>query len=82
MKTGDQTRSVTRTIIWGIISLAAYLLIFLNQEVVTKYFTQGGFFALVVIITAIAFSVIHGAFANYLLEALGIHAIQKEKGGH
>ena len=81
MKPGNQARPIKQTILWGIISLAAYFLIFANQQTVTHYFTQGGFFALVVVVTALAFSVIHGAFASYLLEALGIRAIQK-KGGH
>jgi len=81
MKPGNQARPVKQTILWGIISLTAYLFIFLNQQTVTHYFTQGGFFALVVLATALVFSMIHGAFANYLLEALGIRAIQN-KGGH
>lgn len=82
MKKNNQARPVRQTILWGIVSLVAYLLVFLNQQTVTYYFTQGGFYALVVIITALVFSFIHGAFANYLLEAVGIRAIQKQKGGH
>jgi len=82
MKPDNQARPVRQAIFWGIISLAAYLLVFLNQQTVTHYFTQGGFYAVLVVITALMFSFIHGAFANYVLEALGIRAIQKEKGGH
>ncbi len=82
MKTTNQAKLIRQTIFWGIISLAAYLLVFLNQQAVTHYFTQGGFYAFAVIFTALAFSFIHGAFANYLLEAAGIRAIKKDKGGH
>ncbi|MGQ9823764.1 MAG: hypothetical protein ACUVSK_01995 [Desulfotomaculales bacterium] len=75
-----QTRPVKQVFFWGVISLAAYLLIFLNEQAVTSYFARGGFSAIVVIVTALSFSFIHGAFANYLLEVAGIRAAQK--GGH
>lgn len=77
----DKTRPVRQVIIWGLISLALYLALFLNQETVTYYFTRGGSFAIVVVLTPIVFSFIHGAFANYLLEALGIQPLKK-KGVH
>lgn len=80
MKTNTPARPVKQTVLWGIISLAAYLLVFLNQQAVTQYFTRGGFSALAVIATALFFSFIHGAFASYLLKAAGIRAIKK--GGH
>lgn len=75
-----QPRPVKEAVIWGIISLTAYLLVFFNQEAVTSYFARGGVASLALIATAIAFSFIHGAFANYLLETLGIRPLKK--GGH
>jgi hypothetical protein len=75
-----QVKPVKQALFWGVISLAAYLLIFLNEQAVTSYFARGGFSAIVVIVTALSFSFIHGAFANYLLEVAGIRAAQK--GGH
>ncbi|MGB9903607.1 MAG: hypothetical protein ACPLQO_02920 [Desulfotomaculales bacterium] len=75
-----QAKPVKQVLFWGVISLAAYLLIFLNEQAVTSYFARGGFSAIVVIVTALSFSFIHGAFANYLLEVAGIRAAQK--GGH
>lgn len=69
-------------ILWGIVSLAAYLLVFLNQEAVTRYFTKGGFFTAAVVITALAFALIHGTFASYVLEVLGIEALKREKEDH
>lgn len=61
-----------RAILFGAFSVSAYLLVFLNEATVTKYFTKGGVYAAAVIATAIAFSLIHGTFANYLLELFGI----------
>lgn len=75
-----QAKPVKQVLFWGVISLAAYLLIFLNEQAVTSYFARGGFSAIVVIVTALSFSFIHGAFANYLLEVAGIRAAQR--GGH
>jgi hypothetical protein len=72
-----QAKPVKQALFWGIVTLAAYLLVFLNQEAVTSYFARGGFSAIVVIVTALSFSFIHGAFANYLLEVAGIRAAQK-----
>lgn len=68
MKT--QAKALRRAIFWGIISLAAYVFFFLNQESATQYFTQGGFSTLVLVVTVLAFSIIHGAFASYLGEAM------------
>ncbi|MDQ0286755.1 multisubunit Na+/H+ antiporter MnhB subunit [Desulfofundulus luciae] len=77
MKKSNQIRPVRQAILWGIISLVAYLALFLNQEFVTHYFAQGGVFAIAVVLTAMAFSFIHGAFASYLLETLGIRPLKK-----
>ena len=74
-----QGTTLMRAIMWGIFSLGAYLLLFLNQEAVTRYFTKGGIFALVIIITALAFSLIHGSFAGYVLEILGIRPLRHDK---
>lgn len=76
----ERKRPIKEAIIWGLISLTAYLLVFLNQEAVINYFARGGAVSAVLIVLAITFSLIHGTFANYLLEALDIRPLQK--GGH
>jgi len=68
------SKSLTRAVLFGAFSLSAYLLIFLNADTVTDYFTRGGVYTIAVIGTAVAFSLIHGTFANYVLELLGIRA--------
>lgn len=75
-----KSRPIKRAVLWGIVSLAAYLLIFLNQDTITQYFTRGGFMAAVVVITAISFSIVHGTFAHHILDILGIEALVKHKG--
>lgn len=80
MKTKNNSRSVIRAVIWGLISLAMYLMVFLNQQAVTDYFTRGGFYAAPLIVTALVFSLVHGAFASYFIEAIGFRPASK--GGH
>lgn len=74
-----QARLVKRALLWGVVSVTIYVLVFLNQDTVTRYFTEGGIFALVVVVTALAFSLIHGSFASYILELLGIQPAQGGK---
>jgi len=70
---------IKRALFWGAISVSMYVLVFLNQDAVTQHFTKGGAFALVVVLTALAFSLIHGSFANYLLDLSGIRPLQEKK---
>jgi hypothetical protein len=80
MATNTNKRPVGKAIIWGIITVAAYLAVFLNVDTVMEYFTRGGVFAGVVLVTALFFSFLHGSFANYLIESLGLKPLTK--GGH
>jgi len=81
MATNTKERPVGKAIIWGIITVAAYLAVFLNVDTVMGYLTRGGgVFAVIVLVTALFFSFVHGAFANYLIESLGLKPLTK--GGH
>jgi peptidoglycan/LPS O-acetylase OafA/YrhL len=78
-------RALKRAFFWGVISLSIYLAVFLNQDFVTRHFTRGGIFALVIIVTALAVSLIHGSFANYTIDISGIRPYQdgkQQEGGH
>jgi hypothetical protein len=75
-------KRVMRISCWGIVSLAMYLGIFLNQGTITEYFTQGGYFALAVVGTALAFALVHGTFASYVLENLNFRAANRSKDDH
>lgn len=73
-------KSALKAVLWGIISAVMYFLVFANQKAITDAFSQGGIFALAIILTALAFSVVHGAFANYFIEVIGFKPVKK--GGH
>jgi hypothetical protein len=38
--------------------------------------------AAAIVVTALIFSVVHGTFANYVLEVFGITALKHDKEGH
>lgn len=66
-----------QTLIFGSISLAAYLYVFSNEKLVTDVFTRGGIYTVWPIGTALFFSFIHGAFGSNLLTLLGLEAKKK-----
>ena len=63
-----------QALIFGAISLSAYLYVFSNEEWVTNTYTMGGWHWVYPIGTALAFSFIHGAFGSNLLSVLGLEA--------
>ncbi len=72
-----RTGSIRQMVFWGLASLVLYLAVFMNQQAVTDYFTRGGLYAVPVIVTALVFSFVHGAFANYLIEVIGFKPLSK-----
>lgn len=68
---------IVKTIAFGALSAAMYTVLFMNSAVVMTYFTKGMVYAALPIITAFAFSFVHGAFAGNVWTLLGIEAAQK-----
>lgn len=68
-----------KAILFGLLSIGCYVGLFSNKAIVMDYFTRGGKYAGLVILTAFVFSFIHGAFASNTLEVLGLEAAKKKK---
>ena len=66
-------------IILGIGSLALYVVLLTQQEVVNEYFTKGGGYAFLPIGAAFLFSVVHGNFTGNFWTVLGVEASKKKK---
>ncbi|WP_198013827.1 hypothetical protein [Desulforegula conservatrix] len=64
-----------KTLIYGIISVALYAAVFTHAEIVMSYFTKGGLYSALPIVTVFIFSFVHGAFAGNLWSLLGIEAV-------
>jgi hypothetical protein len=66
-------------IILGIMSLALYVVLLTQQEVVNEYFTKGGVYAFLPIAAAFIFSIVHGNFTGNFWTLLGVEASKKKK---
>ncbi len=76
-ESANRGKLIGRTIGLGLGSVALYAAVFTNSGTVMKYFTKGGIFAALPILTVFAFSFVHGAFASNLWSLLGIEATKK-----
>lgn len=72
-------KPVGKMVLTGIISVALYGALLMNQDVINANFSKGGLFAVLPILTAFVFSFIHGAFTGSFWSVLGVEA-SKRKG--
>jgi hypothetical protein len=70
-------KALKSTILFGAITAAMYLAVFLNEGTVMTYFTKGGIYAALPVLTVFAVSFAHGAFTGSFWSALGIEASKK-----
>lgn len=63
-----------KTVVTGIMSVSLYTILFMNVETVMLWFTKGGGYAALPILTALLFSLVHGAFTGNIWTLLGINA--------
>ncbi|MBI5199746.1 MAG: hypothetical protein HZA09_07015 [Nitrospirae bacterium] len=75
----EKKNPLWKTIILGIISVALYATLLLNQDIINNYFGRGELYALLPIITAFIFSLIHGSFTGNFWTVLGIEAKKKKE---
>jgi uncharacterized integral membrane protein len=62
---------------FGVLSAILYLAVFVNQGTVMTYFTKGGIYGALPVMTAFLFSFVHGAFTGNFWTAVGIEASKK-----
>lgn len=68
-----------KTMILGIISVMLYAILLMNQDIINSYFGKGGLYALLPIITALIFSIVHGSFTGSFWTVLGVEAKKKRE---
>jgi hypothetical protein len=73
----SRSKLIGKTIGLGLGVAALYAAVFTNSGTVMKYFTKGGIYAALPIVTVFAVSFVHGAFASNLWSLLGIEATKK-----
>ena len=67
-------KALRKVFIFGVMSISLYVALFANMDLVMKYFTKGGFYAILPIITVLIFSYALGSFTSNILTALGVMA--------
>jgi hypothetical protein len=70
----QKKKPVMKMLVFGCLSITAYVYLITNQQLVTDTFTKGGWYAAYPVLTAFAFSFVHGAFASNCLSVLGLEA--------
>ncbi|WP_236891540.1 hypothetical protein [Desulfoluna limicola] len=70
----SRKKLITSTVITGIMTVALYAEFFSHEEVVMSWFTKGGAYAALPILTAFLFSFVHGAFTSNIWSILGVEA--------
>ena len=74
----SRSELLPRLVIFAALSLISYILLFMNQGWATGWLTTGtAVAAITIIVIAMCFSLIHGAFADRLLKCLKIGALLK-----
>ncbi len=68
-----------KMIFMGIISIALYVILLLKQDIINKYFANGGIYAFLPIATAFIFSFVHGLFTGNFWTVMGIEASKKRR---
>ena len=76
-ETVHRGKLIRSTIGLGLVSAALYAAVFTNTGTVMTYFTKGGIFAALPIITVFAFSFVYGPFTSNLWSLMGIEATKK-----
>ena len=79
MATSTKKKPVVAMIVMGIISIALYATLLLNQDLINSNFAKGGLYAFLPIITAFVFSYFHGGFTGHFWTVLGVEAAKKKK---
>ena len=65
---------ILKTVALAAGSVGLYALLFANEASVVEFYTKGGAYAALPVVTAFLFSFVHGAFASNFLSVLGLEA--------
>ncbi|MEW6110277.1 MAG: hypothetical protein AB1632_14090 [Nitrospirota bacterium] len=72
-------KPINKMIFTGLVSIALYGALLLNQDIINNYFGKGGLYAFLPIAAAFLFSFIHGSFTGNFWTVVGIEAAKKKK---
>jgi hypothetical protein len=74
MASETKRKPVGAMIVMGVGSVALYAALLLNQDLVNRTFGRAGAYAVLPILTAFVFSIVHGSFTGHFWSVLGVEA--------
>ena len=75
----EHRRTLVHTLLYGVVSAAMYLMLYLYHEPILVASKQGGWNFVLPIGIAFAFSLVHGNFTGYFWDLLGVKAKTTKK---
>jgi len=66
-------------LVWGTVSVALYIVLLSNQDLINANFANGGVYAFLPIAAAFLFSLVHGSFTGHFWTVMGVEAAKKHK---
>jgi hypothetical protein len=79
MATEQKPRPYVKTVLFGAVSAALYVLLLTRQELINDTFVKGGLYALLPIAMAFLFSFVHGSFTGCFWSSCGVEASKKHQ---
>jgi hypothetical protein len=67
-------KPITRALIYGLAALILYFLLYLLEDQILAYTSQGGWYFIAPVVIAFVFSYFHGNFTAHFWDVLGIKA--------
>lgn len=67
-------RPVTLAVVFGLVSVTLFSLLYAFEDALIAFAGRGGWYFLVPVTTAFAFSYVHGSFTAHFWDCLGIKA--------
>jgi hypothetical protein len=75
----EPKRALAHTLLYGAVSVLLYYLLYRYDALILEYSKQGGWFFIIPITIAFAFSVVHGNFTGRFWDLFGVKAKTTKK---
>ena len=77
MSATSKKQYVQKCALFGALTVGLYAAVFTHQDLIMQYFSKGGVYAVLPVLTVFAVSYLHGNFTSSFWSALGIEASKK-----
>ena len=75
----ERNRVLTKTLVYGVVSIGLYTLLYLFNEKILEFSKQGHWYFVIPIVIAFVFSIVHGNFTGQFWDLFGVKAKTTKK---